>query len=300
MKRIFSIIIAAVLLLALAAMPASADRKPRFFLTGPASAGVGDTITVSLNIEGDFTANIFNIKVNFDPTALRYVSNTPGNASTGTVMCDITYDGKAVSYGSMMASGATSTEGVLTAITFEVLSTAPSSTDLSITVSEFKFLDQNDFHATQLDCTADGLTIALSGGNPAGPTPVPQPGEHTTQPPYAPTQRPADATPTPNPNTGTFPTGTDEPAKDTDGPDNNRTAPPELETDTPSGGETDQPGETESDSPEIVPSKDNGEGQKSSNGKTWFFIIGGALAVILAVGVAAVIVRSAKEKKRDR
>lgn len=287
MKKAFSILIAAVLLLALAAAPAFAERTPRFFLTGPSSVKVGDQFKVQLNLEGDFSVNIINIRVRFDPAAIRFVSDSYGSASFGTSSSGVTVDGNEYSYGAMLVTGTSSAEGVLSEITFEVLSSAPSSFQLAIDVREFEYLDMFSATATPVACESTGLTIAVSDGTGAGTTPIPGPGD-----------------PTPDPNEGgkTNPDNTPDPAQPIETasvtdptqqavevvtPDPNEggnTDPNTAKTTQPAGEPTDEPGGT-------TPSR------ISPALKKGLIIGGGALAAILLAVVILVIVRAAKEKK---
>ncbi len=292
MKRTIAIIVTAVVLLALAAFPAYADRTPRFYLEGPESVKAGDRFTVDLKVEGDFEAHILSLRVGFDPTALRYVSSEDGEASFGIANSGLTVDGNEFTYGAMSIMDASSKEGVISKITFEVLSTASSSIKLKITVKEFEKLDLFSTNAVAIAHTEEDLTISVSGGSGTGPTPIPGPGSHTQQP--GTTTDPRDPVQSNKPgNTDEAPEMTKTPSS-TDGStaDPNSTpgadATPEV---------TGAPGETEPASTE------NGEDPGRSNAKPkWVPILIGAGGVVLAALIAVIVViavRSAKEKKNN-
>ena len=83
MKRILSILTAALVLLSIIALPVSASAPVRFYLTGPSSANAGDTVKYSLHIEGEYEANLLTVKVKFDVGSFAFVDVT-GETKTET------------------------------------------------------------------------------------------------------------------------------------------------------------------------------------------------------------------------
>ena len=287
MKRLISILLTSVLLFALLAVPAFASNTPRFFLTGPSSAKAGDTVKISVNIEGSYSAHIVNLKVGFDPGSFDYVSYSYGNVgnaftASGMAMCSKTADGKAVSYGALAASEAISAEGVIVELTFTVLGTAVSNPRFTITVEEFSYMPVGASNSNEISHTAEGLSMSVtgsSGGQGGGPTITPRPTEQGG---------------------AVNPLGTPEPAPTNNGssrdndntPDPNRTQP--AESGSPASA---------SELPEVTEQAENTPEPGSNRGmsksmKTVFFAIVGVLAAVLILVIVLLVLRSRKEKKR--
>lgn len=290
MKKVLAIFAAAAVLFALFAAPVYADRTPRFFLEGPSSVNVGDTFDVQLKIEGDFKASIMSVRVGFDPASLRYVSSETGPASFGIANDGLTVEGNEYSYGAMLMMGTSSTEGVISTIKFEVLSTATTSIRLDVIVKEFELFDiVTSTQAEPIAHTADNLTITVNGGSGTGPTQIPGPGSATEVPGT-----------TPNP---IGPVGTPDPAGNTEAPRDTK-AP--SDTDDPQATPETNPGDQTTAEPGgNVPAntENSGEpGERSGLGKIKpiLFIVGGVLVAALIAVVVLVVVRSSKEKKNSR
>lgn len=327
MKKLLAALIAAVLLLSLMAVPASAKDKAHFYLTGPSSAKVGDTVKVILSVEGDYSAHIINLMVYFDNTSFRYLGKTYGEAYSDSIdnggfgLCDITEKGNAISLGIMMITDPTSAEGELLELSFEVLSTASSSADFKVSVEQFSYMPVGQMFGQDIDYTADGLTMKLSGGSGASTTPVPSPGGWTspTKAPSGsqePVSTPGPGSPTKNPSgtvnpstqpAGTEPSGSEPAGTETSETDSAVTQEPSeapvstdiAETEAPSAEPS--PGSSENAEPvssEQPGNDDNGTPTKNNAKKTaWIVICCCAAAAALAVLIAALKKRSSDKKK---
>ena len=295
MKRILSILTAAFVLLSIIALPASASTPVRFYLTGPSSAGVGDTVKYSLHIEGDYEASLLTVKVKFDVGSFSFVEVVGGDADTqikreGITMYNITQDRTAVSYGYMLPTDPTSVQGVLMEITFTVLSTASSKPKFVVDVESFGLLPVGATQQTPVAFRAEDFTVSISGGSGASTTPIPGPGQFTPAP-ANPTQNPSNpsaptAVPTPGPTLAPGETATPAPAA-------TESVSRTMETPATTGvTEPTDPGE--SAEPTAEPSKD-GTGNKI---KPVFIIVIAALGVLLAALIVFFVIRSSKEKNR--
>ena len=176
MKRIFTVLIAAAMLLALFAVPAAASGNARFTLTGPASARPGDTITVSLNVSGQYGAHALDMMIFFDNTSFRFKNCVNGSALDGLTgawpLSGLHKDGNAVSFGVLMLTDPLTVQGELLKITFEVLSSASSSPVFTIGVNKFSNIPVNGSE-TPIPYSASDLTISINGGSGSGTTPAP-------------------------------------------------------------------------------------------------------------------------------
>lgn len=221
MRKFLAVITLTVMLLALIAAPVFglSFNAPKFFLKGPANAKVGDTVKVSLNIEGEYAAHIINVTVNFDKTSFKYKGRTFGEAYSESVflggygVCDVNKEGNGVGLGLMMLDEPATAEGVLVEISFEVLGTAASEANFTITVNQFASMPVGASEATGITCSVEKLTIKLSGGTGPVVTPIPSPGDHSTPAPTSvPTGDPrytGDPGKTPDPNATPDPNGTE-------------------------------------------------------------------------------------------
>ena len=193
MKKFLAVLTVTVMLLALFAEPVFgfAYNAPKFYLTGPEAAKVGDTVKVSLCIEGEYEAHIINVTVYFDKTSFKYKGRSFGEAYTESVMtggmgvCDIREDGEGVALGLMMYVDPATAQGVLVEISFEVLPTASSQGNFTISVGSFAYMPIGESNADEIVCATEGLTMKLTGGTGPEATPVPGPGEHSTPAPTA-------------------------------------------------------------------------------------------------------------------
>ena len=223
MKRIFTVLIAAAMLLALFAVPAAASGNARFTLTGPASARPGDTITVSLNVSGQYGAHALDMMIFFDNTSFRFKNCVNGSALDGLTgawpLSGLHKDGNAVSFGVLMLTDPLTVQGELLKITFEVLSSASSSPVFTIGVNKFSNIPVNGSE-TPIPYSASDLTISINGGSGSGTTPAPAVTPKPVLTPIpktpAPTAKPKTAAPIGTPKPGATPgPGT---GKETDGP----------------------------------------------------------------------------------
>ncbi|MCR5809281.1 MAG: hypothetical protein K6G56_06930 [Clostridiales bacterium] len=339
MKKLISLIIAAVMLLTTAAAPVYASGKPVFKLTGPTSASVGDTIKYTLSIEGEYSVHIINLLVFFDNTSLRFVKRRYLDVADeareeNMVVSDVTTEGNAVSLGIMMMKDPLSTPGDLIEITFEVLPTAKESAFLAMSVREFAFMPVGEQNSTPCEYETQNITVRLSGGTGSDPTPtpIPGPGEHgkstPTPDPNATQTAPVGAfTPAPtetekpagytDPPATPVPTNTDEPARtsdpsDTDDPADRSETPEETadpnETEEPGvSGEpvdTDDPAVTEE--PSVTESADPGQATEVPGGddepapkRSNVGWYAGGGALLLA-GITALVIVLAKKKKKNK
>lgn len=300
MKRVFAILIAAAVMLALTAFPAHAERTPRFYMTGPSSVNAGERFTVELRVEGDFQASIMSLRVGFDPASLRYISAEKGEASFGIANDGLTVDGNEYTYGAMLLTGTSSTEGVISKVTFEVLSTASSTIKLSLTVKEFEKFDIiTSTQAEPIAHTAEDLTITVSGSSGAGTTPIPGPGSSTPNPGNTAnpsnTNNPAQPIATPGPADTDNPLFTRAPLN----PDETANPGENQNPDSPAKVTEDPDGNLPADTTE-EPGGQNGSGSGLKKFAPWLIGIGSVLVVALIAVVVLVIVRSAKEKKNER
>jgi hypothetical protein len=217
MRKFLAVITLTVMLLALISAPVFglSFNAPKFFLKGPASAKVGDTVKISLNVEGEYAAHIINLTVNFDKTSFKYKGRSFGEAYADSVyqggygVCDVNKEGDGVGFGLMMLDEPATAEGVLVEISFEVLSTAASEANFTITVDQFASMPVGATNATDIPCSVEKLNIKLTGGTGPVVTPVPGPGDHSTP---APTSVPTgDPHYTGNPGTTAQPNATPDP-----------------------------------------------------------------------------------------
>lgn len=241
MKKI-ALILAALMLLTFAAIPASASGGARFYLTGDTSAKVGDTVKVTLHIDGEFAAHIINLSVFFDNTSLRYVGKKNKDAYNaaigvgGILLSDINADGNAIAVGLMMLTDPATEPGEFIEFTFEVLSTASPEASFTILVDEFGYMPVGEVNSEPIPYTAEPFSIHITGGTGTGTTPAPTSRPEATPKPTATpkamnTPGPAN---TPKPGETTGPANTD---------DNNIRRTEGTEP-TPAPGETAGPGES--------------------------------------------------------
>lgn len=322
-------ILAALLLLSLLVFPASAEGKARFYLTGDTTAKVGDTVKVTLHIDGEFSAHIINVSVYFDNTSLRYVGKTYKDAYRaaaelgGFPISDINQDGNAIAVGLMMLTDPATEPGEFVEFTFEVISTASPEAPFSILVDQFAYMPIGSTQGDPIDFTVEGFTIRISGGSGTGTTPAPTErsgeGRKTTSPiatpgPVNPTATTAPGV-TPDPNSGKttdVPEGTTDPnaGRATEAPegtpDPNATGDP-LRTPDPSesvpeptrdpDGKENPSEHPDSAKDHFTPDPGSGNGNGAQRALKAGLIIGGSLlAAALGALVIMLILRKSKEK----
>ncbi len=173
MKRI-AILLAAIMMLTAAALPvcASADSVV-FSLDAPASANVGDTVTVRLNVSGaDYEAHTLRVEIHFDTRSLEFVEARNGEALTDPILNDmgmamngLAESGDFVSFGIMMPLDPLTAHGEFLTMTFRVLSTADATAELTVEVPEFGYLPVGELTSTPITNTeCSGANISISGG----------------------------------------------------------------------------------------------------------------------------------------
>lgn len=254
MKRFLTILLAAALLTMLAAVPASAETTPRFYLEGPSTARVGDTITLSLKVAGQYQAHTLEVRIYFDNTSVRFVNTVPGaiypqiGNNGGFAISGVTTEGNAVSFGFIMPTDAMSGEGELIKMQFEVISTAAPRADFATEVLAFNYLPVGEINATPIAFTADNLSVTLSGGSGSGTTtpPIATPRPATTANPR-PTSTPrptADPNSTPTPTAAPGGTGRDNGATHDPNGKNDPTQSPSSPFQPNPNAPTEKPGET--------------------------------------------------------
>lgn len=317
MKKFFAIAAAALLLLTLVCAPVSASAPARFYLVGPSSAKVGDTIEVSLMLEGDFAASTMNLRVFFDNTSFRVTNKTLGSALTyaqsigGFAMCDVNMSGNAVSVGLLMTGDPLTQGGELVKITLEVIGTASADVDFGVQVEEFTYLPLGQTIPENIGCTTEGIRISIQGGTGSGTTPMPinTPRPEGTNPPANVTNPPSNtagpigpvATPQPN---GTENSGASKQTSEPEvTPDPKASEVVADETEAPVGDETEPPIADETEAPIDVTAEPDGTAEptdpaRNNNALKTGLIIGGCALAAAAAALAGVMVYRKKNKKQ--
>lgn len=176
MKKTIIAVLCAVLLASVCAFPVFASSVPHFFLKGPSSVNAGDELEIIVNVEGEYEAHLMNLRIEFDKNSFQYLGKKNGDAYNELVeegaigTCDITLDGKAVSFAVMMLTDPTSVEGELVKLKFKALSSAGDKTGFKLIVDEFGYMPVGQSNATDIECTASGLSVSVSGGSATTPT----------------------------------------------------------------------------------------------------------------------------------
>lgn len=318
MKKILSIAAAALLLLTLVCAPVSASAPARFYLVGPSSAKVGDTIEVSLMLEGEFAASTMNLRVFFDNTSFRVTNKTLGPALTnaqsigGFAMCDVNMAGNAVSVGLLMTGDPLTEGGELVKITLEVIGTASADVDFGVQVEEFTYLPLGQTIPENIGCTTDGIRVSIQGGTGSGTTPMPinTPRPEGTNPPATVTNPPSNtsgpinpiATPQPD---GTENSGASKQTQEPEGtPDPKATESTANETVPPAIDETEAPVTDETEAPVDVTAEPEATmdptepARRDNNALKTGLIIGGCALAAAAAALAGVLVYRKKNKKQ--
>ena len=333
MKKILAMLIAAVMLLALAGLPAvaSSSNIPYFYLEGPSTAKAGDTITVKLFVSGEYQAHTLNMRVYFDNTSYRLEGKTFGDAYLearalgGWGMCDLTQEQNAVSLGIMRMTSPMSAVGELLSMDFKVLGTASSNTDFSVTVEDFGYMPIGQTVADPIGYSTSGLSVKVTGGsggssttpNPIvtpkpGNTPGTNPGGNTA----APTQDNSSRM-TPAPGTTEIPSPTqpnvtekpDEPSltesddpvlseepASSELPDASGEPEESLQPEETGEAATDEPGSSEGAEPTDPAHTDP---TRKHNATGWL-IAGGAVVLAGAAAICAAAVKRSKKRKETK
>ena len=199
MKKFLAMLVAAMMVLSLVAIPVFADGEVVFAVeNAPATATPGDEITVNLTVNGTFEAHVLNMQFNYNADAFEYVSHTRGDVLNqiidlgGTQLVDATTIPGSMRLGVMMPTAAFTQSGTICSVTLRVKEGAANgASDLALVITEFKNFPTGG-QATPIANVVNNATVTITGGSE--PTPVP-PTEAPT-----PTQNPN--TPAPGGNTG--------------------------------------------------------------------------------------------------
>ena len=191
MKKFLAMLVAAMMVLSLVAIPVLADGEVVFAVeNAPATATPGDEITVDLTVNGTFEAHVLNMQFNYNADAFEYVSHTRGDVLNqiidlgGTQLVDATTIPGSMRLGVMMPTAAFTQSGTICSVTLRVKEGAANgASDLALVITEFKNFPTGG-QATPIANVVNNATVTITGGSE--PTPVP------------PTEEP---TPTQNPNT---------------------------------------------------------------------------------------------------
>ena len=191
MKKFLAMLVAAMMVLSLVAIPVFADGEVVFAVeNAPATATPGDEITVNLTVNGTFEAHVLNMQFNYNADAFEYVSHTLGDVLNqiidlgGTQLVDATTIPGSMRLGVMMPTAAFTQSGTICSVTLRVKEGAANgASDLALVITEFKNFPTGG-QATPIANVVNNATVTITGGSE--PTPVP------------PTEEP---TPTQNPNT---------------------------------------------------------------------------------------------------
>ena len=191
MKKFLAMLVAAMMVLSLVAIPVFADGEVVFAVeNAPATATPGDEITVDLTVNGTFEAHVLNMQFNYNADAFEYVSHTRGDVLNqiidlgGTQLVDATTIPGSMRLGVMMPTAAFTQSGTICSVTLRVKEGAANgASDLALVITEFKNFPTGG-QATPIANVVNNATVTITGGSE--PTPVP------------PTEEP---TPTQNPNT---------------------------------------------------------------------------------------------------
>ncbi|MBR3382512.1 MAG: hypothetical protein IKG85_05690 [Clostridia bacterium] len=308
MRRIISVIAAALLLMGVFAVPAFADQYGRFYIEGPTTAKVGDTIEISVKLEGEFSVNTLNIRVFFDNTSFRFVDKTMGEAFTaaqsvgGFALCDINQDANAISLGIMMPTTAMTVPGELVRAKFQVIGTASSSTEFAVQVEEFASMPIGQTIAYNLNCSSSGLKVSITGGTGTGTTEIPvnTPRPEGTKAPTSSTPNPVQPSNTEGRASRTEPTLISQDPKMTPDPASafGTTPPDQTQSEDPAFSEAvlselpvDASEQASANESEVPASRDN------SGLHTALYIGGGVFAAAVIALIALLIKRNSNERK---
>ena len=118
MKKFLAMLVAAMMVLSLVAIPVLADGEVVFAVeNAPATATPGDEITVNLTVNGTFEAHVLNMQFNYNADAFEYVSHTRGDVLNqiidlgGTQLVDATTIPGSMRLGVMMPTAAFTQSG---------------------------------------------------------------------------------------------------------------------------------------------------------------------------------------------
>ena len=128
MKKILALLFAVVMLVSAAAVPAAPKPEatgsavPCIYTVLPAYSRVGNEVTVSCRIRGNYEADIISIRINVDKAHLEFVSCAKGEVAPETPepQMGMTVQGDQFSFAIIMPSGSISMEGELFTATFRI------------------------------------------------------------------------------------------------------------------------------------------------------------------------------------
>ncbi len=150
------------------------------------SPAAGEELMVSINITGGADVAGYQVTVNFDPTALSYVSG--GNAdylpAGAFAVPPTTTDSSVTIAGTSLTGAAPDADGTLATVTFMVVEAKPSTIGLTgVTLA--------DAAANALDVTTMDSTVTVDGAGPAAEEPAEAPAEEPAEEPAeAPAEEP--------------------------------------------------------------------------------------------------------------
>ena len=150
------------------------------------SPAAGEELMVSINITGGADVAGYQVTVNFDPTALSYVSG--GNAdylpAGAFAVPPTTTDSSVTIAGTSLTGAAPDADGTLATVTFMVVEAKPSMIGLTgVTLA--------DAAANALDVTTMDSTVTVDGAGPAAEEPAEAPAEEPAEEPAeAPAEEP--------------------------------------------------------------------------------------------------------------
>ena len=178
MKKFLAMLVAAMMVLSLVAIPVFADGEVVFAVeNAPATATPGDEITVNLTVNGTFEAHVLNMQFNYNADAFEYVSHTLGDVLNqiidlgGTQLVDATTIPGSMRLGVMMPTAAFTQSGTICSVTLRVKEGAANgASDLALVITEFKNFPTGG-QATPIANVVNNATVTITGGSE--PTPVP-------------------------------------------------------------------------------------------------------------------------------
>ena len=188
MKKFLAMLVAAMMVLSLVAIPVLADGEVVFAVeNAPATATPGDEITVNLTVNGTFEAHVLNMQFNYNADAFEYVSHTRGDVLNqiidlgGTQLVDATTIPGSMRLGVMMPTAAFTQSGTICSVTLRVKEGAANgASDLALVITEFKNFPTGG-QATPIANVVNNATVTITGGSE--PTPVPPTDEPITDEP---------------------------------------------------------------------------------------------------------------------
>ena len=179
MKKFLAMLVAAMMVLSLVAIPVLADGEVVFAVeNAPATATPGTEITVNLTVNGTFEAHVLNMQFNYNADAFEYVSHTRGDVLNqiidlgGTQLVDATTIPGSMRLGVMMPTAAFTQSGTICSVTLRVKEGAANgASDLALVITEFKNFPTGG-QATPIANVVNNATVTITGGSIPN-TPVP-------------------------------------------------------------------------------------------------------------------------------